>query len=247
MSERLERSEIWQARPASHGDCQDLWRWGSELGVNFSLKLSSFILRSTTSVTFVCTSVCSYPHLYNTACLPPISLTTRFPIRNRTNPFSLWACSDNNLYELVRLKHAGPFNPAFFSSIQHQQSFLLRTMCYIINKICNTQEDRSNDSSLLTSMKNVLYSVSLILHPQWCPICPGEAICTTLQMCAIVCIWGTFKERLLMFLSVYVFLQQLQKEGNIMLHHFFLSVTNSLTFPSPQGCEWLKAWDISVI
>lgn len=42
-------------------------------------------------------------------------------------------------------------------------------------------------------------------------------------------------------------LQQLQKEGNVISHPFLPSVTNLLTFPFPQGCEWLKAWDISVI
>lgn len=122
-------------------------------------------------------------------------------------------------------------------------------MCYIINKKWNTLEACSKDSSVLTCMNNVLNSVSsYCIHNdvQSAVVRRGNTDHYVLHCFTRVCLCAR-NIKTPVYVCVSVFLQQLQNKGSVISHHLSPSITNSRAFPFPQGCEWLKAWDISVI
>lgn len=133
---------------------------------------------------------------------------------------------------------------------QHKQSIPLRTMCYIINKHWNTLEDCSKDSSVLTSMNSVLYSVCSYCidnYVQSAVVRQGNndhnVLYCFVHVC--VCMWETLR-RLFMFACLCLF-ERVTERWQCIFSSSLPSITNLQTFPFAQGCEWLKAWDISVI
>lgn len=142
--------------------------------------------------------------------------------------FFLWS----SLFEAYSILSS---NTLLYAPSQHQQFFPLRTMCYIINKICHTQRDDSKDSSALTSMNYVLYSVSA------CCIHDDVVLTITGRLFADVCMCQEHKENA--YLCLCLFATVANRKWNLISHHH----DYQLTFSFPQGCKWLKARDISVI